>query len=116
MTSRYDDRDLVRDRLTRAKDHRLDRKRKARALWIIHYTTPELRHPTSQDWDALAVKEYIWKYGDKFYKTAAEEYGDPTLWWIIAWFNQKPTEAHALPGDIIYIPHPLDAVFAALGV
>ena len=116
MASRYDDREIVKDRGRRSKDRRLDRKTKARALWLLHYTSPNLRHPTEEDWEDLSIKEIIWKYGDKFYKTAAEEYGDASLWWVIAWFNQKPTEAHATPGEIIYVPHPLDAVYSALGV
>jgi len=26
------------------------------------------------------------------------------LWWLIAWFNRSPTEAHNKVGDIILIP------------
>jgi len=29
------------------------------------------------------------------------------MWWVIAWYNQKPTEAHFNVGDVVYIPTPL---------
>ena len=40
--------------------------------------------------------------------------GDPTLWWIIAWYNLKPTESHFKIGDLVYIPLPLDRVLSVL--
>ena len=40
----------------------------------------------------------MWKLGDRFYKLADQYYGDPTLWWIIAWYNRMPTESHAEGG------------------
>ena len=33
-----------------------------------------------------------------------EIYGDSRLWWVLAWFNQKPTEAHFKVGDVYYVP------------
>jgi nucleoid-associated protein YgaU len=47
---------------------------------------------------------------------AHKHYGDANLWWIIAWYNKKPTEAHVKMGDIITIPLPLDKVIRYLGV
>jgi len=116
MTSRYDDRDQVRNRnfplLNRAHDRRL----KKRSRWLVHYTSPELKHPTDQEFADLTVQEHIWKQGDRYWKLASEAYGDSSLWWVIAWFNQKPTEAHSNIGDIVYIPFPLHAVLGTLGV
>jgi len=48
--------------------------------------------------------ERIWLDGDSFWKLAREAYGDPSLWYIIARFNNTPTEAHVKIGDIIKIP------------
>ena len=34
---------------------------------------------------------------------------------LIAFFNQKPTEFHVNPGDVIYIPVPLEAILYSIG-
>ena len=46
--------------------------------------------------------------GDKLYKFAHEYYGDPNLWWVIAWYNNKPTDAHFKLGETVYIPRELE--------
>ena len=51
-----------------------------------------------------------WSTGDRFYKLAFEYYGNGRLWWIIAWFNRAPTEAHITLGEQIYIPKSADSV------
>jgi len=56
----------------------------------------------------LKTIPHIWSAGDKYFKLAAQYYGDPTYWWIIAWFNHKPTEAHLALGDPVYVPLPLE--------
>ena len=53
--------------------------------------------------------------GDRYYKLAASFYGDARYWWIIAWFNKKPTESHIKVGDIIRIPTSLGDILAAMG-
>tara|TARA_R110000851_G_scaffold53504_8_gene126902 strand:- start:577 stop:924 length:348 start_codon:yes stop_codon:yes gene_type:complete len=50
----------------------------------------------------------IYKMGDRLYKFAYEYYGDVDYWWIIAWYNNKPTDTHFNIGDIVYIPRELD--------
>lgn len=52
--------------------------------------------------------ERIYKMGDKLYKFAHEYYGDVDYWWVIAWYNNKPTDAHFKIGDVVYIPKQLD--------
>ena len=42
------------------------------------------------------------------YKFAHEIYDNADYWWIIAWFNNKPTDAHCKIGEVLYIPLPLD--------
>jgi len=42
--------------------------------------------------------------GDRYFKLAHRFYGDSKLWWVIAWFNKKPTESHVDVGDLILIP------------
>ncbi len=54
--------------------------------------------------------KHIYKTGDRLSKIAHKHYGDPRYWWVLAWFNAKPTDFHCKIGDIIEIPKPLDEV------
>lgn len=83
---------------------------------VRQYTTPNLKHINAKQIASLTVINHVWKTGDRFYKLAHDHYGDSTKWWIIAWYNRKPTESDISYGDIIYIPHPLDKVMSYLGV
>ena len=83
---------------------------------IRQFTTPVLRHPTRGGKKTLTRIGHIWKTGDRYYKLAHKYYDDSELWWIIAWYNRTPTEAHVKAGDTIVIPLPLDQVLRLLGV
>lgn len=48
--------------------------------------------------------ERIWSPGDRMYKIAFDFYQDVEYWWIIAWFNNKPTDTHFKVGDPVFIP------------
>ena len=82
---------------------------------IMQYGTSKFRHPDSLDLQNFERVSYIWKTGDKYYKLADEYYHDSAKWWVIAAYNQKPTEAHVRPGEVIYIPVPLDTVLYYMG-
>ena len=56
----------------------------------------------------IETSTHIWKTGDRYYKLANTYYGNPQLWWIIALYNQKPTEGHLRIGDVIEIPSPIN--------
>ena len=56
----------------------------------------------------IETSTHIWKTGDRYYKLANTYYGNPQLWWIIALYNQKPTEGHLKLGDVIEIPSPIN--------
>ena len=47
---------------------------------------------------------HVWKTGDRYYKLANTYFDNPRLWWIIALYNQKPTEGHLKKGDVLRIP------------
>ena len=79
---------------------------------IEQYSTPRFRYPTEDEIAELNLINHIWVVGDRYYKLAHEHYGDPELSWIIAMFNQKPTEAFVGQGTLIYIPTPLDIVIS----
>jgi nucleoid-associated protein YgaU len=82
--------------------------------YIRHFRSGKIRHPTIKERASLERVRHIWKVGDRFYKLAHRYYGDPSLWWIIAWFNLRPTEGHCETGDLIRIPLPLDRVLEML--
>ena len=69
--------------------------------FIRHYGTANLQYPTSEQLRDITMVRYIWKQGDKLFKLAFEHYGDSRLWYVIAWFNKRPTEAHFKYGDVI---------------
>ena len=78
------------------------------------YVSAEMVYPTISEIKEMTRIQHIWKTGDRYYKLAAQYYGRPDLWWIIAFYNQRPTEADAKLGDIIYIPLPLEQILRAL--
>jgi len=83
---------------------------------IYQYATPKLRHLSSAQIRKINRLTHIWKFGDRYYKLASKHYGDPKFWWVLAWYNRKPTEAHVKNGDMIYIPLPLERVLSYLGL
>jgi len=89
-------------------------KRKVR--FIEQFTTPKLMHPSIQQMKNLTNVRRVWKQGDRYYKLAHEYYNDSKLWWVIAWYNKKPTEAHLNLGDIVYVPLPLQEALKSYGL
>jgi len=79
---------------------------------IKQYLTPHTPKLTRQRRAALETSQHLWKTGDRLCKLAAKYYGDSTLWWLIAWYNEKPTDAHYKIGSIVYIPTPLGRVLS----
>jgi hypothetical protein len=71
---------------------------------IIQYTSPAFPPLTSERRQSVQYDSHIWSRGDRFYKIAYEYYGDSSLWYLIAWFNQAPTESHINLGDTIMVP------------
>lgn len=81
---------------------------------LVQYTSKRRQSLTVEDIKSLNTTGHIWKTGDRLYKLADQYYNDPELWWIIAWYNSKPTEAHFNVGDLIQIPLPLERVYSLL--
>ena len=82
---------------------------------IKQYDTPTFKHPSANEIRNFNVINHIWKTGDRYYKIAEKYYSDPTLWWVIALYNQKPTEFHLELGDIVFVPLPLESVLFHMG-
>jgi nucleoid-associated protein YgaU len=82
--------------------------------YIRQFRTGVLTHPTVADRAGLERIDHIWKLGDRLSKLAHQYYGDSTKWWVIAWYNGRPTEAHFKIGTRIRIPTPLNRVLSIL--
>jgi len=81
---------------------------------IRQYGTGTLKYPTVEEMKRMTRVRHIWKAGDRYYKLSVEHYGSARYWWVIALFNQRPTEADVAVGDQIYIPVPLEAILRVL--
>lgn len=110
MSSRYNGR---RKKLTSEKMHKkLLENRDVKH--IKHHTTPRLAHPTVHERENMTEQIHVWTVGDKYYKLAHKYYGDSRYWWVLAWWNLRPTEAHLALGEGVRIPGPLNRVLGML--
>ena len=71
---------------------------------IVQYRTPTATYASEEVLKSIETDEYVWKWGDSLWRLAAEYYGDPNYWWVIATYNRKPTEFHIKTGETILIP------------
>ena len=56
------------------------------------------------DYSKISYRKHIWSKSDNLFRLANTYYNDKNMWWIIAFYNQKPTDAHFTIGEEIYIP------------
>ena len=70
-------------------------------LRIKQYRTSFLKN---EDLDNVPHTLYVWRDGDNFWKLSKRFFGFEKYWYIIARFNNAPTEAHLSVGDQIKIP------------
>jgi nucleoid-associated protein YgaU len=83
---------------------------------ISHYSFDKFKALKLANIPSVVFETYIWSSSDRFYKLAHKYYGDPQLWWIIAFFNNTPLESDVKLGQKLLIPTPLEVVISALGV
>jgi nucleoid-associated protein YgaU len=112
MVSRYDTRNLF----TNIEEKYENKFEKRNTRSILQYVTANFRHPTADDIVNLNTVNVVWKEGDRYWKLATKFYNDPTMWWVIAWFNRLPTESHVNLGDIVVVPLPLPKILDYLGL
>jgi|TARA_R100000458_G_C8259333_1_gene234999 nucleoid-associated protein YgaU len=112
MTSRYRSREIKVNANELYKESLKVRSRKL----VRQYTTPVFDTPSVDDLEDITVINHVWSMGDKYYKLAHHHYGDSELWWVIAWYNNAPTESHLKLGDVIFIPSPLERLLTYYGV
>ena len=108
MASRYDNRKIGRN-----SSERYSRQFKKRGVdFIRQFKTANVTYPSANERASLNSATVVWGVGSRFYKLANEYYGDPTYWWLIAWYNQTPTEAHVQVGSVVEIPLPFESVMS----
>jgi len=85
-------------------------------IGIRQMPTNFLNYPTQEQFDSINTISVNWTTGDRLYKLATTYYNNPEYWWIIAWFNKKPTEQLIQLGETILVPLYLDEVLTAFGL
>lgn len=83
---------------------------------IRQYVTPNTPRPTREEINKIRYYEYVWTVGDRFWSLADKIYGDKNLWYVIARFNNTPTEADVESGQIIRIPKNAQEAKRILGI
>lgn len=83
---------------------------------IKQLPTLNLKYPSQNQILSYTIQSEIWSVGQRLYKLADKYYGDPQYWWVISFFNKKPTEQHFALGDAVQIPLPLSQVLSDLGL
>lgn len=76
--------------------------------FIRQYRTPKFSYPSDEEMSGLDAVAHVWSIGDQLYKLAFKHYGNGEMWWVIAWFNKKPSEGLYNIGDTVYIPFPIE--------
>jgi|7_EtaG_2_1085326.scaffolds.fasta_scaffold47097_2 nucleoid-associated protein YgaU len=82
---------------------------------VEQYDTPVLYYPEQEEINDFEIERVVWKVGDRFSKLAHEHYGNAKMWWVIAWYNKKPTDSDVEYGEVIEVPFPLRDVLSAFG-
>jgi hypothetical protein len=77
-------------------------------LFINQYGTQTFTEVTDEMRLNLNKIPHVWASGDKYFNLSQRYYDDFRYWWLIAWFNSRPTEQHNAIGDTLYIPLPLN--------
>ena len=75
---------------------------------IVHHGKMRLNKPEIHEMASLSKISHPWASGDKMYKLSDKYYGKTDYWWLIAWFNKMPLDFFYRPGQIVYIPVPLE--------
>ena len=81
----------------------------------FQYDVARIAFPDAETINSLNNISMAWGATDTLYNLAYKYYGSPSYWWIIAWYNEKATEAEFTPGEVFYIPLPLDDVLGFFG-
>jgi|TARA_B100000282_G_scaffold296300_2_gene277817 hypothetical protein len=81
---------------------------------IDHYAFRKFKILKVKDIQGIRLINHTWVSSDRFYKLSSQYYGDPTYWWIIAYYNSTPLETDVKLGQNLKIPTPLELILRAL--
>lgn len=87
-----------------------------RRTFVRVYETPKWNSVTAEQKSTVSTDLRVWQWGDRFYKLALQYYGSAEDWWVIAVFNNRPTDFDVKVGDEILIPYPLHVIKELYGV
>ena len=79
---------------------------------IVHYESPTLPPKDSALTRQLNIDYFTWLMVHNYYKVASKVYGRRELWWVIAWYNEKPSDTLIERGETIKIPRPVETVIS----
>ncbi len=82
---------------------------------VTQFASPEPIFLPPEFLETLTYSEVVWQSNTKLWKLAEAHYGDPQFWWVIALYNNKPTDAHFVLGDIVLIPTPIERILSFTG-
>lgn len=111
--SRYNNRETI----VLSSDDEIHRKkilaRNAKRVFI-HSTAVYNFDDTEKDID-FSFEEIYWSNGDRLHKLSYKYYNSVEYWWVIGFFNQKPTDSDYSVGDLVLIPTPLEEAMKFMG-
>tara|TARA_R100001224_G_C3927493_1_gene117500 strand:- start:221 stop:562 length:342 start_codon:yes stop_codon:yes gene_type:complete len=81
---------------------------------VTHFSFYRFKELKIRDVLDLNILNHTWESSDRLFKLSYKYYGDPTYWWVIAYFNGKPLETDFNLGQIVEIPTPLEKILTAL--
>ena len=108
MTSRYTNTKMFRNNLPMYENILEERA----TTEIAQYQTTRFKHLNESQKASIYEKEYSWQVGDRLEKISSRMYDNHQYWWIIARYNNKPTDAHYERGDVVKIPMPLSLILS----
>lgn len=87
---------------------------KRKVAQITHFSFYKFKELKVRDVLDLNILNHTWVSEDRLFKLSYKYYGDPTYWWVIAYFNGKPLETDFKIGEVLEIPTPLEKILIAL--
>jgi hypothetical protein len=72
--------------------------------FISHYNSFKYSYKNEQNLGYITTYQHIWSLGDRYYKLSQKYYQNTNDWWLIALYNNKPTESDIILGETLFIP------------
>ena len=82
---------------------------------IVQLRKANLQFPDFDEFNGTPYNFEVWGMGSRLHKLSEKYYNSPSYWWVIAWYNKKPTEADYSLGDVVRIPVPLGTALEDMG-